>query len=259
MATCFFVKVYNDVLQGFDYLVTAKHTVRDMYNAGDGFVRLNSGEPGDLNQGVTYISIPNDDWLFHDDQSVDIAVRAFAPKLEGAIARVVIMTLKDNIVDGIAYVKSHGGNWPPLEGEEVLFVALMTHFPGVLANQTIVRRGSLALITDEQLPGEYGPSDYYAVESQIYPGNSGAPVWALLDVVDDKSGARTPKLWLLGVVTFAFPAAEELQKKFDTLSTYLNLGIGLVTPIEKVVDILEKDKARRDKGINQSTAGMAVK
>ena len=33
------------------------------------------------------------------------------------------------------------------------------------------------MVTDELIEGVYGRSRYYVIESQIYPGNSGAPVW----------------------------------------------------------------------------------
>src|SRR5205807_10195131 len=64
-------------------------------------------------------------------------------------------------------------------------------------------RGYIALNAAEPLKGKYGLSDYYVIEAQCYPGNSGSPVWVCYDFYPDPPGQYRgdKKVFLLGTLS----------------------------------------------------------
>lgn len=260
LGTCFFVQTANSTGRTFDYLVTAKHVVEELRKAGGpAFLRVNKGRFGEYNKGVLDIEIPvNAGWLYHEDASVDLAVLPKEDTSESDIEhgqvdpyRFVLLQLHK-----LFHANTMGFRWPPLEGEDVMFIAMTTQFQGERTNLPTVRRGHLSLVTDEPIKGKYGPSQYYVIEAQVYPGNSGAPAWVeLIDAQTKESGWFT-----LGVVVFSYPTQEELKKVSGVQNAYYNLGLSLVVPIEKVVEIVDstEEKARRENMGGPHAPGVAI-
>jgi hypothetical protein len=255
MGTCFFVQTANSTGQDFHYLVTAKHVVEQIRNAGGpGYVRMNKGHVGEYNKGVIDFPIPIDTgWLYHTDESVDLAVlphelsAAMTKQQRGEVGESgeVVGRFLHLKLQSLKQARTLGFPWPPLECEQVMFIAMTTQFQGVKTNLPTFRMGHLALVTDEPIKGYYGLSQYYVIEAQVYPGNSGAP--CLVELVDKQTRQG---LWFnLGVVVFSYPSEEELKRVRDVQNAYYNLGLSLVVPIEKVVEIVdsEEEKARREK------------
>lgn len=259
MGTCSFVQATNSTGRTFDYLITAKHVFEDMRNAGGpAYVRINKGRTGEYDKGIIDVPIPlKAGWLLHPDESVDLAV---LPKeiirsphelselieMEPHLAELdKIDTYRSLLLklDTLVSAPSRGFAWPPLEGESVMFIAMTTQFQGEKANLPTVRMGHLALVTDEPIKGAYGRSQYYVIEAQVYPGNSGAPVW--VELVDKE---RQGGWFTLGVVVYSYPALEELKKVPGRDEAYYNMGLSLVVPIEKVIEIVNspEEKARRE-------------
>jgi hypothetical protein len=141
--------------------------------------------------------------------------------------------------------------WPPLVGEEVLFVTMMTKFAGRERNHPLTRRGYIALNTDETIRGRYGLSDYYVVEAQCYPGNSGSPVWVLYDFYPDPPNTYRgdKQVFLLGTLAGGQSEDQEViykeKREGEEKKTYLNLALGLVVPVEKLCDILNSSELER--------------
>jgi hypothetical protein len=104
----------------------------------------------------------------------------------------------------------------------------------------------LALVTSEKIEGEYGPSAYHLIDLQTYPGHSGGPVWV----------AKGKTLFLLGIMVAGYPVGQELlvpmrgEKSNSKVVKYYSLGISLVTPVEKLKEILlspaMEEKRKRD-------------
>ena len=251
VGTCFFVMWKNAVGEDFAYIVTAKHVVDGLQDFERVSMRVDSGITPDIPSGVLAIPVTTDPnpWMFHPDASVDVAVLPWRPLSYGGRFHSVPLFLQQ-LNDLIPRVQAAGMHWPPLEGEDVLFLGLTTKFPGTTRNLPIVRRGSIALVTDELLPGTYGPSHHYVIQAQAYPGNSGSSVFV--------AAGNTLVPW--GVLTFSYPAREELRRVKDEENAYYNLGLSLVTPIEKVVDILtsEKERERRDRGVEADAKGIPL-
>ena len=243
--TAFIVKANEK----FVYLVTAKHVHEALSKAGGtSYLRVNKGErnPGDPGLGVIYAPMSRDGWLFHTDPNVDLAVFPFKPleTFSGGLEPQKQGTAKPAQAFQIASLRLDALRrkqvlyTPPGEGTDVFFTGLMVHFHGTKRNLAVVRRGSIALVPDEPVKGRYGESDYYLVEVQAYPGNSGAPVYAVEG--DDKH--------LLGVLAFAYPDLEELRKVRGKEDAYYNLGISLVVPVEKLMDIVDSESEKKRRG-----------
>jgi hypothetical protein len=74
IGTAFFVFEYQADI-GFYYLVTCKHVIKDFLDSGDIIhVRFNRND----GEGVDYIPLP-DDWIYHEDEAVDLAVLPWMP------------------------------------------------------------------------------------------------------------------------------------------------------------------------------------
>ena len=250
--TCFFVQVTSTTGQVVDYLVTARHVLDGLRSAGGGaYLRVNRGRVGQFNQGVIDEPIPTEGWLLHDDPHVDLAVLplGFAEALGDDHPAEVFRFLKLRL-DRLSSTRPPEMRWPPLEGEDILFIAMTNQFVGKNANLPTVRRGGIALVTDEPLDGKYGPAQYYVIEGQVYPGNSGSPVWVYY-----RGG-----LVMLGVLAFAYPTEEEIKRRPTGTDIYYNFGLSLVVPIEKVDEIVnsETEKKRRESAAQGQQPGLGV-
>jgi len=240
IGTCFFVVVYNeDKSAGYSYLVTAKHVYKDYVDDGAPlYVRLNKfGTIAQGKSGVTYVPLESN-WYSHPDPNVDLGVLPFAldPNVtNGAIYCTIAL---DKIIANQQQLITLGIDWPPGEAEEILIIAMMYQYIGQERNHPVIRTGRIALVTDELIEGGYGPSNYYLIESQVYQGNSGAPVYVAFQMADGKR-----PMFLLGLLVSGFPAKQleivdnQTKGAAETIA-YYNLGISFVVPVEKLVELL---------------------
>lgn len=223
----------SPVRQGHIYLVTARHVVRDLQRAGPTFLRVSKGYPNQRGAGLNYLPLANEGWLYHQDPNVDVAVYSLESSPSNLLKFAI--TPPDNFAVKTLDVEIIAATPRPLgEGEDVYFVGLMHQIAGEKRNLSVVRKGAVSLIPDEKITGEYGPSDYYVIQAQAYKGNSGAPVWIAIGQA----------LTLIGVLTFAYPSIEELRIVKGYNEYYYNLGMSLVAPIEKAVEIINSDSER---------------
>lgn len=253
----------------FDYLVTTRHVLEGLdKNAEVLYLRVNAGDQSDAlrpGEGVTYLKIEKTGWLSHDDPTVDVVVGpwdlvARPDESRGIGTFSLSMDSLEGILEAPRYLSEQNDcPWPPYEGEDIVFIGLMVHFEGEDTNLPVIRKGSIALVTNEPIKGPYGWSEYHVINTQSYPGNSGAPVWVHYERADDGTGHHS--FYYLGVLSAAYPQLEELRKMPATESGYSNLGVSLVTPIEKVVEIVNspaEQQRRRESGDATSSPGGEV-
>jgi len=167
------------------------------------------------------------DWQCHEDQTVDLAVLPWGMIKNNFTCASLNY---DGVVKKRSFFETNGGSWPPGVGEPLVFIGMMSQVAGISRNYPIVRRGHLALVTAEKITREYGPSEYYIADLQTYPGHSGGPVWV----------AFGETLFLLCVMVAGYeqPLIEAGKKcKVDKY----NLGVSLVTLVEKLTDIIFSD------------------
>lgn len=243
--TCFFV-LQDTGSRKSHYIVTAKHVLDEMRDGdGETFVRVNR-------QGSGVLSIPLDDsaWVLHPE--VDLAVYDGFPDVAAAdpkaIVEIAALTL-DLISSVEQQAKKIKKGWPPEETEQVFFIGLMLSYQGDGRNYPVVRMGHVALNTDEPIDLESGLSRYRIIESQCYPGNSGAPVWAYLE---NRRGGY--KSIFLGVLTLGFQSEPETVG----IVKIVNYGISAVVPGEYLAEMimdLEKEKDQQPKSGDRGTTG----
>ena len=156
MGTCFFIQTINSTGLAFDYLVTAKHVVEQLHNAGGpAYMRVNKGKVGEFNRGVLDLQIPTEKgWLYHSDPSVDLAVLPkYVPEAEAEVESQKGQTYRVLMLkwESLLASRAKAPMWPPGEAEAVMFVAMTTQFQGERANLPTVRRGHLSLVTKEPI------------------------------------------------------------------------------------------------------------
>jgi len=232
IGTAFFVFIQENGLQ-VAYLVTNKHVV-DIFIKNDinMYCRLNRSDIND----VHYSLLPKDGWMYHPNPTVDLAVLRWKPT--GQPIFFAVMDFRDISLtkERLEKINHRLG-----EGDEVVFSGLFTQYSGYERNIPVVRKGHIALLTDELIDFEYGPTNLHLIEGQVYPGNSGGPCFVTL------IWNNRPTLFLLGVVAGWYPDNQVVVTKVGKLELYTHFGISAVVPVEKLNDILYGEEAMKDR------------
>lgn len=217
------------------YMITAGHIVKGITNKNISTIILRINY-ADGNWG--YIETKASDWVFHDDPAADVAVlclgfhtaqhdhRAWAIKWSATPET----------------IKKHGIG----PGDDLFFIGLFTKHYGTTKNIPIVRMGNIAAmpLTDNPVRTKVGPMVAYLAEARSIGGLSGSPVF--IDLYG--SLRRGPfqfseQFVLLGLVHGHYDeedlAGDELAD--DGLQkTNVNMGIAVVIPVERVLEVLKK-------------------
>jgi hypothetical protein len=254
LGTAFFV-VYPDPRggpkYGFVYLVTAKHVLKDI----DGTflkevrVRLNLKAP---NSGKQYDFLPiqvSDDqgnllWFHDTSDATDVAIAPLLPDQQkfDLLGIPTVMFADDELLKREKVV----------EGDSLNFVGLMSQYYGDSKNYPVVRHGTLALMTDEDIDTPTGRQHAFIAELSSWPGNSGSPVFLNLSGLRDGSLIGGMNLHLLGVLSGSF-----LNKvKGSTVDTAtvvggneFNTGISFIIPAGQIRKILDSPPAQQYRDI----------
>ena len=235
---------------GFVYLVTAKHVLRDY----DGTflpklrVRLNLKKPnGD--EACAYLDdVPVADtkgnllWFHNENNAADETV--VLPLLPDE-QKFDYMSIPLPLFVTDAQMKSDA----VAEGDNLFFIGLMTQYFGYKRNYPVVRRGTLALMTDEEIPTFVGPQKVFISELQSWPGNSGSPVFLNLGGVRGGSLLLGQKLSLLGFVLGAYKnkmvtAVIGEQNEALTSGNEFPIGVSLIVPATRIRDLLDSRAAQ---------------
>ena len=259
VGTCFFMTITDGHRTGLDFLVTAKHVQEILLESGSAWVRINKKEFVGGESGVDYIPLSTNkgDWIYHDDRGVDLALLPFSPS-ETNIDVTFLSTGFHERYHALLNQANPPIEWPPREGDDVVFIAMMFQYTGRERNFPAVRYGKVALKTDETIKGRYGLSDYRVIDAQVYEGNSGAPVWALyhwtpqqMPSVGPQRLIRSPAMspFLLGVLSGAWPEKNEIKRRNENgkiiTEEYHSLGIAIVVPIEKVLEVFKQQRVKQ--------------
>lgn len=236
---------------GFFYLVTAKHVLKD---ADGSFlrtirVRLSLKSPiGD--RGYEFVDdVPVADergrliWFSHDDPAVDVAVLPFLPDMEKFDFKVIPVSL---FADDAFMAREKIS-----EGDSLYFIGLMSQYYGDNQNLPLVRRGTLALMTNEKIETPTGRQSAYIAELSSWPGNSGSPVFLNLSgfrpngVIVGGGGIK-----FLGVLVGSFlnrVRATTVDTATVVGGNEFNTGISFIVPAAQLANILESPAAKRQR------------
>jgi len=254
LGTAFFV-LYPDKRggddYGFGYVVTAKHVLKDVDDSYLKSVklRLNLKEPNsntDFGFGEISVTDANGKLLWFDDRDDsqnDIAVFPLLPDTNKVEAKAVSV---DMFADADLIRKEN-----VTAGDSVYLFGLMPQYYGEKKNYPVVRKGSLALLTEEAI--QTGPNTRqhaYLAEMGSWPGNSGAPVFLNLGGFRNNGLQVGSSFRLLGLMLGFFSnmrQAEIVDTRTVIGGDPSNIGISFVLPastIRKVLDSAELQRLR---------------
>jgi hypothetical protein len=212
------------------YFVTAAHVAKDLSDKPIYFLVNKRGG------GVTGIgNVCASQWWTHPtDKTADAAIIPIGPQPD---ADVKAIAQKDFVTQGDISDKQVG------VGDEVFITGLFTEAPGLTRNMPLVRHGNIAMLPDEQIQTELGYADVYLVEARSIGGMSGSPVF--VRAADEGEEApqvgSTKGMKLLGLMHGHWDIKESEINKASIVHDRkrgVNLGIGVVVPATKIVEIL---------------------
>jgi len=234
----------SDIVGGFVYLVTAAHVIQGIKDKGCDkvFIRI------DFKDGTgKWAETDVGQWIFHPtDPLVDVAVLQISGQFAGLVA-VEPFTLHVMISSSELAEKGVG------VGTEVFLSGLFTEHPGVERNIPIVRVGNIAATPEEKVKSGRGFIDAYLVETRSIGGLSGSPVFVHLGLWHKDKGVLKMATSDEGIIYFlglmqghwdspglsqADVASDESQKTEERV----NMGIGIVVPAEKIVEVIRHPK-----------------
>lgn len=243
IGTCFVVGVKPTVVPAeslrFKYVVTAKHVVQKTDGSYPKTLVLRANKSdGGMGYLVTTLAATNSPLKIytHSDPSIDLAV---IPILSG-VGALRIKYVEDDFFANADNIKSLSIR----EGDEMFFLGLFTPFAGARENIPIYRFGRLSMLTEEKIPWDPDPpQNLYLMETQVFGGNSGAPVFFYFDERRNPGGL---KFLLAGVVKGFFRDWSEIKVVNARLTPIApdNNGIAAVVPAHYIREILYSDELK---------------
>ena len=136
----------------WNYLVTARHSVKIAYGLGDVYVRFNTkgGSPKLIKLA--------DQWVYPDSESSDVAVMPIQ-----LTSDLQYIPIDKSICVTDAQIKQHNIGI----GDDLLIVGLFTQRHGTQNNIPIVRSGIIASMPDEPLQDQESGLDYNAYLAEV--------------------------------------------------------------------------------------------
>jgi hypothetical protein len=242
--TAFWVSRFIDETKRmtFAYLVTARHVIDQIRDFGLDRVLLRINR-NDENRAV-WVDTNLKDWVMHPAGiSVDVAV---LPVKMPQVADHLTWPL-ESIATPEKIAEEDIGI-----GSEVFVSGLFAHHYGETKNIPIVRVGNIAAMPEEKVTTKnIGRIDAYLIESRSLGGLSGSPVFVRPDRVRYTAQGEfrvREASYLLGLVHGHYD--EKATTKDETMmdagatTEKINVGIAIVVPIEKVVEVTNRPEIR---------------
>ena len=157
----------------------------------------------------------------HEDPHVDVAVLQISSDSrlqDGDDEEDVVRFLKLNL-DRTQELRPDM-QWPPREGEDVLFIAMTSQFVGRNANLPSFAKVLSPLQPMRPYKESMGLQSISLSKVKFIPATVGRQSGSFM------KGA----LIILGMIAFAYPTEEEIRQTPDGTSVYYNLGLTLVVP-----------------------------
>lgn len=233
LGTGFFAwTVQND--RKFVYLVTCKHVVdSEIDEKTPLYVRLNRS---DVNE-VDYVPL-NNEWVYHADGSVDLAVTQFDPHPDIPCnfepVNINFVFLPDEIASQL------------MEGIDVAFIGLLKSIPGKHRNTPVYRYGHIAMILDQELEGRYGYTEAILIECVAYKGNSGSPLWISVPTPEAENPNKHT-VFILGVMSEIYLKEYIEDASIGYTKIAYHSGLSKATPIKYVREIILGDTLMKDR------------
>ena len=177
-----------------------------------------------------------------NNQASDVVAFPFAPdeKVFDAVGISISLFADEELIK----------NEKVIEGDALYFVGLMPQYYGDRKNYPLLRKGSLALLTDEAIDTPSGKQHVYLADMPSWPGNSGSPV--LLNLGGQREGGLMAgfRLYFLGVL-LAYYSNMRTGQTVDTATITggdpSNIGISLVLPATTLRHVLDSELAKKQR------------
>jgi Trypsin-like peptidase domain len=232
------------------YLVTVRH-VAEKFENSPFVIRANRHKgPAEL------LDVDNVAWYFPREEQIDLAVAAITVFAE--VGRGPLHFPSSRALDNAKLKSLRVGI-----GDECYTVGLFHFVAGHKRNLPLLYTGNIALIPppDEKIPvgNSKGGADLveaYLIESGAINGASGSPVFVRSSLtvrnlpVGDSSIVALHQIYLLGVFQAAWflPPDEPLRQGVRAkTSDIVPVGLGVVVPAQKLMDLLERDDVKNDR------------
>jgi hypothetical protein len=183
-------------------------------------------------------------WFHSEDQAEDVAVLPLFPD-EREFQFTTISTrvfLSDQDLNSGAVA----------EGDDLYFIGLMEQYYGIKRNYPLVRRGTLALLSDEYVDTPSGRQKIFIAELETWPGNSGSPVF-LLGNRQNRSPGEENNSSFLGMIVASFVNRFSVPLNGSQPSQQLeagdkaNIGITCVVPATVIERVLNSVAAQAER------------
>jgi hypothetical protein len=259
VGTAFLMTVRSDTRPevSHGYLITARHCVEMANQYGSLFVRVNRRIATGLATPYTeqvgdaeLFEIEHPNWVYHEEHVNDVAVLPGMPSPDESL---FVAVEPESCATADTIAREAMGI-----GDELIVVGLFTSHYGRTRNRPIVRTGTIAAMPDEPLEDRNSGElyDAYLAEIRSVGGLSGSPVWIVIHPGRVKPGSveRENRLhfYLLGLIRGHWTKSDIWLSDCADSEEALNTGIAIVTPIQKVIDIIESEalvkERRRVKG-----------
>jgi len=233
---------------GGTYLVTAKHVATNLH--APFVIRFNEKGGGSR---LHHIEMPDHiRWSFHRDPGVDLAVAPIdRPEWSD--------NLGYHLDDLIKYREIATETGP---GDSVYISGLFHFVHGSKRNLPVVYKGSVALLPsdDDPIPVDgAAPTKGYLVQANPISGCSGAPVWVprAVQIEPPQVGNERIVFWTEGSLTLlGFWSSSwkvrgseivAVAPDHDSKGALAPLGMGVVQPAEKLIEIFEQTDVAKER------------
>jgi len=239
----------------FCYLVTAKHVVQPILENPNTplSVRFNLKEEGKA-EIITFptVAFNGTRWLQHNNQAVDLAVMPLSlfDRLEDLeTGGKIISDPSDDLFATADWIEKYKIG----PGDDVFTMGLVPYlYSKDQVNLVLTRFGKISLLPNEEIVLPGGKQKAYFIDSQAFGGNSGGPVFVLIERNEAGKMIAGWRFALLGVVTQFVPSPLRLKevqlqetpsnKKIQLIE---NTGITKVIPVDYLMDILFSEEQKK--------------
>jgi hypothetical protein len=240
--TGFFASVPSDLPGACSvYFVTAKHNVVEMQqDCKEWAIRLNTKD----GNSKTFDGI-DAKWHYHEDKSVDLAVINWLPPNPEKFDHLHIPT--SSFLNSNSFTEQGIGI-----GDEVCMVGLFRLYSGDFKNEPVLRIGNIAMLPSRRIEiKDIGPMEAYLIEARSMGGLSGSPVFLAEQGIDPVTKMIAFRWHFLGIIHGHYKLKSGEQIERIALNSATNVGVSIVTPAQKLLDILNNEElsAAREKGI----------
>jgi hypothetical protein len=242
-------------------LVTALHVIAKIQQRSDdgkALLRVNTKDGG-----FRFVPVGPDAWVkpAQSDEIVDVCFCPWPFPWEASEFDIRYFSAAQAATADVMAAQDLG------VGNEVAFAGLFIKHHGKKQNEPILRFGNISAMPGEPVSTQYGGIDVeieaYLIESRSVGGLSGSPVFVdpgLFRITDDGQARRwrdtgDPGGYLLGVMHGHWDAPKEAAEvdaedaaevdHFGISKEYINMGIAVVTPIDKLLKLIDESEWRR--------------